>query len=279
MKLALIVAFTYWAIFVVDESFGWQAFVRPIVCGPIIGFVLGDLKTGCEIGASLEAIYMGIVSVGGGSPADAFGATIICTTFVIDGGLSRGAALALAFPIGTLTQQVTQLALPMHGYFVKKFDQYAAAGDTKKFAFLQQSYRFLIARLFQTTVIFLAILLGAKSVSAVFDFLPKFILTGLTVSGNMLPVVGMGILLSMIWNKEAGAFLFVGFALTAYLKLDTMAVAVFAACIAVIVFFNDSGLQEKLAGLKAHQKAVPAANDNASDSNQNNSEDEEDFFS
>lgn len=264
MGTALFVALTYWLIFVIDESFSWQALVRPIVTGPIVGLVLGDLETGCIMGGMLEAVYMGIVSVGGGAPADAFGATVICTTFVISGGLSMEAGLALALPIGTLTARIPQLILPIHAYFVLKFEKYAEEGDTKKFCRLQQAYRFIVARLVQTIVIFFAIWIGADNVQAVFDYLPEFILQGLTVAGGLLPAVGLGILTSMIFNKQQGAWLFIGFALSAYLGLGTMAVAILAGCAAVITFFNDSELQNTMA-----VKSIAVGSDG----------DEEDFFS
>lgn len=247
MQIALLVALTYWAIFVIDESFSWQALVRPIVVGPIVGLILGDLQTGCIMGGLLEAVYMGIVSVGGGAPADAFGSTVICTAFVISGGLSTEAGLALALPIGTLTARIPQLILPIHAYFCTVFDKYAAAGDSKKFRFLQQIYRFVIARSVHTVIIFFAVWLGAENVQAVFNYLPSFVLNGLKVAGNLLPAVGLGILTSMIFNKQQGAWLFIGFALTAYLGLGSMAVAIFAGAAAVLAFFSAGDMESKLA--------------------------------
>lgn len=239
MTTALIIALTYWAIFVIDESFSWQALVRPIVTGPIVGFILGDIKTGIVMGGMLEAVYMGIVSVGGGAPADAFGSTVICVTFVITGGLSMEAGLALAFPIGTLTARLAQLVLPMHAYLIRFFEKFAKTGDSKKYAQLQQVYRFLFARFFHTITIFLAIWVGADAISSVFNLLPPYVLDGLKIAGGLLPAVGLGILASMTFSKELGGFLVLGYALSAYLGLGTMAVAIISGSIAVIVFFAD----------------------------------------
>lgn len=247
MTTALIIAFVYWAIFVVDESFSWQALVRPIVTGPIVGLILGDLRTGIIMGGSLEAIYLGVVSIGGGAPADAFGATVICVTFVINGGLSMEAGLALAFPIGTLTARIAQLVLPMHAYLIRYFEKFAAAGDTKSYMRLQQIYRFAFSRLFHTIVIFLAVWIGADKVTQVFDMLPPFVLEGLKVAGTLLPALGLGILTTMIFTKELGAFLIIGYVLSAYLGLNTMAVALTAGAIAVVVFFSDSQARSKTA--------------------------------
>lgn len=259
MTTALIIALAYWAIFVIDESFSWQALVRPIVTGPIMGLILGDFKTGVIMGGMLEAVYMGIVSVGGGAPADAFGSTVICVAFVITGGLSMEAGLALAFPIGTLTARIAQLVLPMHAYLIRYFEKFAAAGDSKNYARLQQAYRFLFARFFHTITIFLAVWVGADAVTGVFNVLPSFVIDGLKIAGGLLPAVGLGILTTMIFNKEMGGFLFLGYAMAAYLKLDTMAVAIVAGSIAVILFFAD---------VERNAKVVAAAANR----------DEEDFF-
>lgn len=247
MTTALLIAFTYWAIFVIDESFSWQALVRPIVTGPIVGLILGDVRTGIIMGGSLEAIYMGVVSIGGGAPADAFGSTVICVSFVISGGLSMEAALALAFPIGTLTARIAQLVLPWHAIWIRLFEKFAAEGDSKKYMRLQQIYRFAFSRFWHTLIIFLAVWIGADRVATVFEVLPVFVVNGLRVAGTILPALGLGILTSMIFTKELGAFIIIGFVLTAYLGLSTMGVALVAGATAIIVFFADSANNARVA--------------------------------
>ena len=43
------------------ELIGFTMLNRPIVIGPLVGLFLGDLHTGVIIGASLEAVFMGVV--------------------------------------------------------------------------------------------------------------------------------------------------------------------------------------------------------------------------
>ena len=43
------------------ELVGFTMLNRPIVIGPLVGLFLGDLHTGVIIGASLEAVFMGVV--------------------------------------------------------------------------------------------------------------------------------------------------------------------------------------------------------------------------
>ena len=47
------------------ELIGFTMLNRPIVIGPLVGLFLGDLHTGVVVGASLEAVFMGVVNIGG----------------------------------------------------------------------------------------------------------------------------------------------------------------------------------------------------------------------
>ena len=77
---------------------------RPIVCGALVGLVLGDLKTGIILGAQLEIIFMGIVQIGTSAGANTTGSAIICVAFAILFGITQEEAIALAFPLGVVIQ-------------------------------------------------------------------------------------------------------------------------------------------------------------------------------
>lgn len=258
MKAAIIVAVLYWVIQIANDSgassFG---FFRPIFVAPMMGLVLGDFRTGLIMGAELEAIYMGIVGFGGSAPSDATSAAAICTAYVILGGMTTEAAIAFAIPIGTLMARANQLVIPLHSYFIPKFDKYAAAGDTRSFIRLHKWYRVLISKTPHALIIFFAVWVGAENVQAAISLLPEFIMKGLTVAGNLLPCVGLGILCSMTFTGRQGAWLFIGFVLCAYLGLGNMAIAIIGGAAAVLTFFRDMKLADMTRGLAA----VPAGTD------------------
>ena len=64
------------------ELVGFTMLNRPIVIGPLVGLFLGDLHTGVIIGASLEAVFMGVVNIGGASAAEPGIATAVGTAFL-----------------------------------------------------------------------------------------------------------------------------------------------------------------------------------------------------
>ena len=47
-----------------DYQLGTLYAFRPIVLCPLVGLVLGDLQTGLAVGASLELLFMGSISIG-----------------------------------------------------------------------------------------------------------------------------------------------------------------------------------------------------------------------
>ena len=71
-------------------------FHRPLVACTLIGFILGDVKTGVIIGGTLEMIALGWMNIGAAVAPDAALASIISTILVIAGGQDVGAGIALA---------------------------------------------------------------------------------------------------------------------------------------------------------------------------------------
>ena len=82
------------------ELAGFTMLNRPIVIGPLVGLFLGDLSTGVTVGAALEAVFMGVVNIGGASAAEPGIATAVGTAFAIMMGKGSEVALTLALPIG-----------------------------------------------------------------------------------------------------------------------------------------------------------------------------------
>ena len=93
--------------------------------------------------------------------------------------------------------------------------------------------------------------------------IPDVIMNGLTVAGNMLPAVGMAMLLQMLWNNKIAIYFLLRFILVAYLDLPLIAIAVLGTIIAVVTAQRDMQL-------KNNQAAPAAAVEKMSE--------EEDFF-
>ena len=67
---------------------------RPIVLAPLVGAILGDLQQGLIMGAALELIFLGVVSIGGATPSDSNMGSVLGTAFAMS--MHQGVEIALA---------------------------------------------------------------------------------------------------------------------------------------------------------------------------------------
>lgn len=239
MLEALLVALAVFVCVGGAELVGFTMLNRPIVIGPLVGLLLGDLHSGVIVGAALEAVFMGVVNIGGASAAEPGIATAVGTAFAILLGKGPEVALTLALPIGILGLQIkTALYIFLVGMFAARFDQLALEGKQRQIVWLHYGL-WAVNWLLYSLVAFLGILFGADAVSALLEAIPEVVMNGLTICGGLLPAVGMAMLMKMLWDKKICMYYFLGFVLVAYLNLPLVALAVIGVILAVSVGMTD----------------------------------------
>ncbi|MPM68565.1 hypothetical protein SDC9_115498 [bioreactor metagenome] len=88
---------------------------------------------------------------------------------------------------------------------------------------------------------------------------------GLEICGNLLPAVGMAMLMKLLWDRTIAVFFFLGFVGVAYLQLPLIALAVIGVIIAVVIGQRDyqasklAREMDQLAKLPAGEHAVVMA--------------------
>ena len=236
---ALKICIVYFLLNYVDEILlSWQCLTRPIVIAPLAGLVLGDFRTGIIMGAELEAIFMGISAIGGVIAADATLSSVIAVAYTILTGASIQDGVALAFPIGTVLTSINNLSMSLIANPMAAYWERLAVKDLKQFSI--QNYLFAaLMKLIPTVVLFVAVAYGVDGLNKLLGALPPFVMTGLGAASGMMIAVGFAILTSMIWDSEVGIFFFVGYVMVAYLHMDTLAIAIIGAAIAITMFFSN----------------------------------------
>jgi len=244
---AILLVLVYWFVVIVDTRFlSWQCLNRPIVTAPLAGLVLGDFRTGIIMGASLESIFMGISAIGGTTPADATTASIIAVAYtVLTGGGSTAdieTGLAIALPIGTMMSSFNSLLSPFFSSLAPYWENLALKDNMKNFMIQNILFTVFITPLAQMIVLFVAVSYGIEGLNAVLTSLPSWVIVGLGASSTMMLAVGFAILTSMIWSADVAIYFFVGYALTAYVGLGSVPIAIFGAAIAVSLFMGEKRL-------------------------------------
>ena len=93
-------------IFAIDQFSLTELLYRPIIACPIIGVILGDVKTGLVIGGTYELMMVGNMPVGGAQPPNAVLGSIVAMIFAVKSGLPVDQALGLAVVFSVFGQYV-----------------------------------------------------------------------------------------------------------------------------------------------------------------------------
>ncbi|UUX35170.1 PTS sugar transporter subunit IIC [Fundicoccus culcitae] len=257
---ALLVSILYFIISYLDPILlSWQAVNRPIVVAPLVGLVLGDFHTGILMGASLEAIFMGISAIGGSIPADATIASVISVSYTILTGADIEAGLAIAMPIGTVMAQISAALTPIWSSFAVYWEKLAVNGTPKQFLGQNIVFSMLTTPLINSIMLFFSIAYGVDGLNNLLAQLPAWVMNGLVASSSMMIAVGLAILTSMIWDNKLGIFFFVGYILAARLGLDALSIAIIGLAIAITMFFTDKSiidLKNSLSNINTNTSAV-----------------------
>jgi len=217
-----------------EDFLGTSLLSRPLVLAPLVGLALGDVSQGVIIGATLELIFMGNIKVGAAIPPDVITGGVLSTAFAIISGKGAAIALALSVPISILAEMVMSGLFVFRAVFNKKFTRYAEEGDYKGIQRLH-ILSGLLKPLLMGLITFLALQLGADVMKTFLDAIPTWVNDGLRVAGNMLPALGFALLLNLMFNTKVAPYFFLGFILTAYLKLPVIAIGGLGVITALII--------------------------------------------
>jgi fructoselysine and glucoselysine-specific PTS system IIC component len=230
MLIGLVALFGYCEFF-----FGTSMLNRPIVLGALVGLALGNVTQGVIIGASLELVWMGMMTIGAALPPEVVSGGVLGTAFAITSGKGPEVALALALPIATLVLLIKNgIYIIIRPSLAHKADKYAEAGNIAGV----ERMHLLSWALFVIPMAILnaaAFRLGSPVVESILAAVPPFVMKGLSAATGLLPALGFALLVQMIMTKQVAPFFFLGFALAAYLKIPVLGIAFFGIIITFII--------------------------------------------
>ena len=231
---ALIVAFLAGFAYFGRRFMGDLYLERPIVLGPLVGLVMGDMGTGLLIGGTLEFIFMGAVDIGGSVPSNYAIGSAIGTAFAISTGSSVEMTLAVAIPAAMLGSFFEMFAKTIGSFFADASEKFAEQGNTKGIAVLMHLGN-LAHALSYAIPTFLALAIGTDMVKSLMESIPPWLSLGITLTGKTLPALGFALLLSSLATSKLMPFFFIGFMFTAYTNFGVLGVAVLAILVAMII--------------------------------------------
>lgn len=232
---ALIVAIVMGLLLTENLGYGHIQISRPVFAGPIIGLLLGDLKTGLIVGGTVELMFMGVFPVGGSVPPNAQFAGMMATVLAVSSGGNPTVGITLAYPIGIFAQFVLLLDYNINLFIIHRADRQVNKGNVD--AITKNLYLCALC-MFATWTLssFIGVYLGSTWVAGVFKALPIWLRSGLTVAGGLMPAMGMAMLIKMMDFKKYWTFLAIGYVLSAYLNLNILSIAILSIAVAVSIY-------------------------------------------
>lgn len=225
-----------WAGLCALDQFGPHlGFRKPLLASVGVGIILGDLTTAIIIGATLELMWLGVNNIGAYVPPDVISGTVVGAAIGIlsNQDLTTSIATAVAVPTALLVQQINMLVMTLNISLVHRADKEAEKLNYKGIELLHFTggLMFFLSR---AVPVFIAVYLGANTIDAILALIPAKVLAGFGVASKVIPAVGLAMLLTMMLKKNMWMFLILGFVLSAYLGLPTLAIALLGAVTAGI---------------------------------------------
>jgi len=214
---------------------GRQNIGRPLILSTLAGLVLGDLRAGVTLGASLELISMGFVAIGAAGPPNMQLGSIIATSFAILSGASTEAALTIAIPVAVIGEFMSVIMRIIIAQFSHVADRAIEEENYKKAQNIHIWWSFGLNCVVYFVPIFLTIYFGTDLVDTMVNAIPEVITNGLTVAGNLLSALGFSMLLSTMLSKKLFPYFLFGFLVVAYSGLDLIGLTLFACILAFIM--------------------------------------------
>ena len=228
MSLIQALLIAAWAGYCSYDDQGPQMLRRPLLIGPIVGIILGDVKAGLIVSATLELTCMGLGNMAGYRTPDMIVGTVVGVVVAIQSGQSTSpegiaAGVAAATTVAVLVQQLMSLYQFVSQFFAPWADKIAETGNFDGIMKINvvAVFAYFMIRAVPT---FVVVYYSDTAIAAILDKVPAEFLAGLGVATNLLPAVGLSILMTMMMKPILWPFLVFGFVCATYLGLSILPV-------------------------------------------------------
>ncbi len=210
-------------------------FERPLITCTLVGLFLGDVTTGLAVGASMEMVSLGFMSIGASGFDMNLGSIVGCA-IVIMTGVSVESALVIATTMTLLLTLLTTVCDVIRIWFTHKIDDYVEKGQYRKAKIVDIIWGPCLYSLHAFIPVFLAVYFGEDAINSIVAVVPDVILDGVSLGANLVSFFGFAMLLSVMINKKNAVFFFLGFIIAAYGGLSLTAISIISVVMALVFY-------------------------------------------
>ncbi len=177
---------------------GQFGFSRPIVCGPIIGYFLGDMQLGLNVGIILELIWINTIPIGTALVPDVAAATILSVFWSakINPYFAHKEALAVysimvALPLSFIFRKTDLLQRQLNSRWNDVVDRGIGRNQFSVISGVVFSSLFIF--ILKNALLFYLCMQLHKPLRELLSFSNPRIIKGLSLSYFFLPAIGIGV--------------------------------------------------------------------------------------
>ncbi|PNV63563.1 PTS N-acetylgalactosamine transporter subunit IIA [Clostridium sp. chh4-2] len=218
-----------------------------VLLGFIVGLIMGDYQMGLLVGGTMQLMNLGLAGYGGASIPNYRIGTAVGTAFAVATGGGLDTALVIGIPAATLGVQIDVFSKMIGSYVLHAAQKAAEEQKFKKMNRIIFWGNLFLGRITFTSTypVLIMLVLGSACINSILGFIPAWLIDGLKTVGNILPAVGMAILLKYLPAKKYFVYLILGFVLVVYFGLSILPVAIVGGIIAYVIY---GGLQKETSG-------------------------------
>lgn len=210
-----------------------------VFSGLVVGTILGNPLLGVVVGATIHAMYIGVISIGVSTPADSTAGVIFGTAFACALGLSAAEAVTLAVPFAVIGAFINPFKLSIGTIW---YDRITASFKKRKIA---MAYVWAVIGMIVTLSIlgalaFVALYYGQNAFDALFSVIPTWATAGMGVIGKTMQALGISLGVSVLSSKKNYlAYFILAFFIVVEFGLGTLPMVIFAICLVIILGSKD----------------------------------------
>lgn len=200
---------------ILDQFATQIGFYSPLFSGTLTGMILGNSEIGLTVGATLQLMSLGMAHYGGATIPDYFSASILGTAYAIISGMGAEYGIGLAIPVALLLTQLDILARMSHSFCQYGMDKAIDEMNSGKMLawHIFGACTWVLSR---ALPVFIGLVFGETVITFINSFIPAWLMSGLKAAGQILPALGIAILLRYLPLKQGLAYFIIGFVLIAY---------------------------------------------------------------
>jgi len=211
-----------------------RVFSQAVFYGLVYGIIYGQLERGILIGATINALYIGLFSTGGNLPSDQGMAACFTIPLALKLNLEPEVAVSLALPFGVIGTFLDNLVRAVDGVFWRRSIKHIDDGryDLLKWeaVILPSLWRYVSA----TVTMGLIAYLGYQHAETVLALFPDWLMHGLTAMGKILPGVGFILATMYLGRKDLLPFAVIGFFMYKMTGYSQVIIGIFGAMVAIL---------------------------------------------